>query len=117
MLGLRQAGSATIPDELIRSATGLGGGCGGQREICGALIAGVQAIGVKYGRTDKSVDRQPAMERSARLVQEFKSRFGTAGCADLVQGFCDFNSPERKQHCARFVSFVAQRVAQMLEEK
>lgn len=108
MLGLRQAGVSAIPDEIVRAATGFAGGGGGKKEICGAVIAGIQAIGLKYGRVDKSVDRKPAMEPSGHLIDAFKERFGTVSCRELVKDFSDFNTPERKEHCARFVVSVAE---------
>ena len=117
MLGLRQAGVLDVPDELVRASTGLAGGCGGKREICGAVVAGIQAIGLKYGRVDKSVDRRPAMEPSGRLVGEFQERFGTVSCLELVKNFSDFNSPERKQHCAQFVGSVADWLNSLLQDR
>ncbi len=107
MLGLRQAAVVDVPDELVRASTGLAGGGGGKKEICGAVVAGIQAIGLKHGRVDKSMDRKPAMELSGRLIAEFKNRFGTVSCHELTKNFSDFNSPERKEHCAKFVVSVA----------
>ncbi len=76
--------------------------------MCGAIVGGIQAIGLKYGRVDKSVDRKLAMEHSGRLIAEFKRRFGTVSCQELVNDFPDFNSKERKEHCAAFVAFIAE---------
>jgi len=75
--------------------------------VCGAVIGGIQAIGLKYGRVEKWVDKTPAMESSGKLIEEFRERFGTVSCQRLVEDFSNFNSPERKEHCARFVAFVA----------
>ena len=110
MLGLRQARGLNVSDETIRSSTGLAGGCGGQKELCGGIVGGILAIGVQHGRTDKSVDRRPAMERSGKLIEDFQKQFGTVSCQRLVEDFTDFNSPERKKHCSIFVAFVAEKV-------
>lgn len=107
MLSLRQAGILDVSDDVVRCSTGLAGGGGGKKEICGAVVSGIQAIGLRHGRADKSVDRKPAMELSGRLVEDFRERFGTVSCRELVKGFSDFNSLERKEHCARFVRDVA----------
>lgn len=115
MLSLRQEGVLNVPDEVVRSSTGLAGGCGGQKEMCGAVIGAIQAIGLRHGRIDKSVDRKPAMERSERLVEEFKRQFGTVSCHDLVKDFPDFNSRERKEHCSKFVGFVGGRLEEILK--
>lgn len=102
------AGVFHVPDEVVRSSTGLAGGDGGKREICGAVVGDIQAIGLKYGRVDKSVDRKPAMEHNGRLIAEFKRRFGTLSCQELVKDFPDLNSRERKEHYTGFVAFVAE---------
>ncbi len=36
----------------LKISCGLGGGCGRQRELCGAVSGAVLAIGMKYGTTD-----------------------------------------------------------------
>ena len=108
MLGLKQAGVYDVPDILVRASTGFAGGGGGTKEICGAVIAGIQAIGLKHGRVDKSVDRKAAMEPSGQLVADFKDRFGTVSCRELVKDFSNLTSPERKEHCAQFVVTVAE---------
>ena len=87
--------------------------------MCGAVISGIQAIGLKYGRVDKSVDRRPTMEQSGKLIDEFQERFGSFRCHELVRDFPDFNSRERKEYCARFVASVAEWLEPVLkgEEK
>jgi len=117
LLGIRQAGILHVPDDVVRSATGLAGGGGGTREVCGALIAGIQAIGLEHGRVDKSVDRKPAMDLAGKLVGEFRERYGTASCRALVENFADVNSAERKEHCASFVAFVAGRLESLLKDR
>ncbi|MGE5292671.1 MAG: C-GCAxxG-C-C family protein [Micromonosporaceae bacterium] len=108
MLGLRQAGLVHVSDDLVRSATGLAGGGGDSREMCGALIAGIQALGLRYGRVDRTVDRRPALAHSAGLITAFKGRFGAVSCGELIRGFPDVTSRERKAHCAGIVAFVAE---------
>ncbi len=76
--------------------------------MCGAVISGIQAVGLKYGRVDKSVDRNTTMEQSGKLMDGFQERFGSVCCHELVKDFPDFNSRERKEHCSRFVAFVAE---------
>ncbi len=87
--------------------------------MCGAVISGIQAVGLRYGRVDKSVDKRSAMEQSGKLIDEFQGRFGSFRCHELVKDFPDFNSRERKEHCARFVAFVAEWLEPVLkgEEK
>jgi C_GCAxxG_C_C family probable redox protein len=110
LLGLRQAKVLNVSDETIRSSTGLAGGCGGQKELCGGIVGGILAIGVQHGRAVKSLDRRPAMERSGKLIEDFQKQFGAVSCRRLVKDFADFNSLERKKHCSIFVAFVAEKV-------
>ena len=98
----------------MRSSTGLAGGGGESREMCGAVIAGIQALGLRYGRVDRTVDRQPALEHSAGLVAAFKARFGSVSCGGLIRGFPDVTSRARKAHCAGIVAFVAEWVERAL---
>jgi hypothetical protein len=83
--------------------------------MCGAVLAGIQALGLRYGRTDRTVDRQPALQHTAWLVSAFKGRFGTVSCGELLSGFPDLASGARKEHCAGIVAFVAERVEAALK--
>ncbi len=98
----------------MRSSTGLAGGGGETREMCGALIAGVQAVGLRYGRVDRTVDRQPALKQSAGLITAFRARFGTVSCGALIRDFPDVTGRARKEHCAGIVTFVAERLERAL---
>ena len=114
MLSLKQEGFEEISEELIRSSTGFGGGIGHSFEICGALCAGVMAVGARYGRKSKDEDRKPAYSRSAELVDAFKERYGTLTCKELVKEFPEFMSPERRAYCAKIVAFMAEEAAKRL---
>ncbi|MBI1736544.1 MAG: C_GCAxxG_C_C family protein [Candidatus Rokubacteria bacterium] len=107
---MRRAGILEVTDDVVRSATGLAGGVGETRQTCGAVLAGVQAIGLRYGRVDRADSRQPAVDRAAHLVSTFRRSFGSVMCADLVRGFADMAHPARKDYCARLVGFVADAV-------
>ncbi len=82
--------------------------------MCGAVIAAIQALGLRYGRVDRTVDRQPALERSAGLITAFKERFGTVSCGELIRDFSDVASRDRKAHCAGIVAFAADWVERAL---
>jgi len=107
LLGLREARVLDIPDAMVRAARGFAGGFGGKKGVCGALIAGIQALGHKY-RVDRLVDGKPAMEASGDLVAHSKERFRAVSCEELLKNFPDFSSPERKEYCAHFVVMVAE---------
>ncbi len=108
-------------------ATGFGGGMGGCGETCGALVGGIMALGLKYGRTKGSdIERK---QRTGAFVKEligaFREEFGSLRCIELTN--VDMSTPEGMQRaidlrlhdefCPKFVEFVAAKVAEMLERK
>ena len=58
-------------ESIPRIASGFGGGIGGTGAVCGAVVGGVMAIGLKRGRDTASEDRFATWH----LVQEFRRRF------------------------------------------
>ena len=79
--------------EVFMAATGFAGGVAGNRDVCGALLGGIMAIGVVYGRsqfeTGKVAHEQPGFletrERASKLCDKFKEQFGSMKCADVRQ--------------------------------
>ena len=75
-------------DDLIRALDPFGGGLGGHGEVCGAVIGGLAAIGLLFGR-DK-VEEGPDMKMWV-YSREFLKRFqkeivgGSFLCRDIVQ--------------------------------
>ena len=75
----------------FKAASAFAGGVAGMREVCGALLGGVMAIGLAYGRANfepgKITREQPAfLEASIRsriLCERFRETFGTLRCCDL----------------------------------
>jgi C_GCAxxG_C_C family probable redox protein len=79
--------------EVFMAATGFAGGVAGNREICGALLGGIMAIGVVYGRSQfepgKVAHEQQGFletrERASMLCDKFRDQFGSLKCADVRQ--------------------------------
>ncbi|MFX0197489.1 MAG: C-GCAxxG-C-C family protein [Candidatus Hodarchaeota archaeon] len=77
--------------ETFKAATAFAGGVGRSREACGALLGGVMAIGLVYGRAKfedgKVCMEQPefleALVRASRLCDRFKEKFGSLRCGDI----------------------------------
>lgn len=57
------------------------------------------------------------MEPSGQLIAEFRDRFGTVSCQELVKDFSDFNSVERKERCSGFVASVAEWLDSLLQDR
>ena len=72
----------------FKAASALAGGVATKREVCGALIGGVMAIGLAYGRAKfeagkvgrEQPDYVEAQVRATRLCDRFRERFGSPIC-------------------------------------
>ena len=78
-----------------RIATGFGGGVGGGGSLCGAVVGGVMAIGLKYGRNTGAGEREPSRGLSLRFLREFQKEMGSVICRELT-GF-DMTTPEGQE--------------------
>ena len=102
--------------EAFKAASALAGGVCRSWEVCGALLGGVMAIGLAYGRANYEVGKicleqteyQEAMLRGKKLCEKFQEKFGSLRCADvasLVRGtdykYPRYNTLERLENHAR----------------
>ncbi len=98
----------------LKLSAGFGGGCGRQRELCGAVSGAVMVIGLKYGATD-GADRDGkklCYEKVREFTDEFKKTNPSIVCRELLLGTgADSSSqPEertqqyyKKRPCAKIV--------------
>jgi C_GCAxxG_C_C family probable redox protein len=78
--------------ESFKAVTGLAGGVGLSREVCGAVSGAVVAISLVYGRSKYQPgevclvhpDYIEGLLRSKKLCDRFKEKFGSLRCADVV---------------------------------
>ncbi len=75
-------------DDVLRSATGFGGGIGNSGDLCGAVAGGVMAIGQEFGRVEISKEEAARKEHTYELAAEYRRRFiearGSVYCRDLL---------------------------------
>jgi C_GCAxxG_C_C family probable redox protein len=125
-------------DLMAKAASGLSGGVGGMRSVCGALSGSSLALGIKYGRDvsylkgpiEKAMDAEhAALEPVAKLVKWFEREFGSIVCGDLRKSFMGTELSKQipwqkqwleelgmHQYCARtLVAKTARRAAAMLQ--
>ena len=77
--------------EVFMASTGFAGGVAAQGEVCGALIGGIMAIGVVYGRSEfvegkvahEQVGFMETRARAQKLCDHFKDHFGSLKCTDV----------------------------------
>jgi len=118
-------------DEMLWAGTSFFGGMAGDQDgVCGA----VSAIGIALGFRYRDTSGDPAKARIAReeinrkareIVKQFKKRFGTIICMDLVG--VDFSDPEAaRRHfenppcgitdtCPDFVRFVVEKLVEAVQ--
>ena len=99
-------------------ASGLGGGVGRMREVCGAVTGATLALGMKFG-PDKAAVYSKVQEFAAR----FKAEFGSLVCRELLTGVGassggapEARSPEyyRRRPCVEIVRFAAASAAAVI---
>ncbi len=86
-------------DEVLKSATGFGGGIGNLSDVCGAVSGGVMAISQVFGRVGLSEEEAERKERTYRLTAEYLRSFqkvkGSAYCRDLLA--VDISDPNTRK--------------------
>jgi C_GCAxxG_C_C family probable redox protein len=111
-----------LPPQVSSLMTPLGGGVGIAGENCGALLAGVMALALVYGRAD----RGEALEEHRRrlwkvyalynqLPHRFKEKYGSLRCWDLTQPYI-YGSQKCRQFCEELIAETAGMVAELLLE-
>ncbi|MCQ2471549.1 MAG: C-GCAxxG-C-C family protein [Clostridia bacterium] len=70
----------------LKISAGLGGGCGRQRELCGAVSGAVLAIGMKYGTTDgeDAEGKKLCYEKVREFSDEFRKTNSSIVCRELL---------------------------------
>ena len=101
-------------------SSGLGGGVGRQREVCGAVTGATLALGMKFGP-----DKAAVYKAVQRLSAKFKAETGAIVCRELLAGTgaTTGGAPEartaeyyRKRPCAELVRLAAALTAAEIAE-
>jgi len=134
-----QEGCNLKDDLMAKAATGLSGGVGSMRSVCGALTGSALALGIKYGRdisalkgpAEEAIEMEySAMEPVGKLAKWFEREFGSITCRDIRKSFMGTELSREipwqhqwleelgmHQHCANIVAKTARRAAAMLENQ
>ncbi len=112
-----------LPPEVSSLLTPLGGGVATSGENCGAMLAGVIALGLVHGRLKPS-ENGLEKHRGAlwdtyslfnQLPHRFKEKFGTVTCWDLTEPFT-YGTKECRHNCVEMVGDTAAMVIELLQE-
>ena len=73
-------------------ASGFCGGMSRTAGLCGALVGGIMALGIVFGRNSSADSPKKIYALSERLVRYFEIEFGSRNCSDLLG--CDISTRE-----------------------
>ncbi|MDD2458117.1 MAG: C-GCAxxG-C-C family protein [Eubacteriales bacterium] len=102
----------------IRLAASFGGGMGRLREVCGALTGLFMVIGLQSGYSDPEDHEAKTRhyQRVQDLAAQFRDRFGTLLCRDLLELEESISEPVpekrteeyyQRRPCAQYIRFAA----------
>ena len=125
-------------DDVVKAASGFGGGIGMMADTCGALVGSGLVLGLIHGRTREDIlygeeEAQLARLRGsitpvAELYRWFQAEYGSTTCKEIRTRFgngvfYDFTDPEQKEmydkldilgKCSDMVGRAAAKVTEML---
>ena len=73
-------------------ASGFCGGMSRTAGLCGALVGGVMALGILYGRKSSEDSPKKIYALSERLVRDFEDHLGSRNCSEILG--CDISTRE-----------------------
>ena len=103
-----------VPDAVIAMASGFPVGMGGSGCTCGAVVGGIMAIGLVFGRTTaKDTKVSKTMELAKELHDTFKKSHKSLCCRVLTKDM-ELGSPVHMEQCIAFTGEVAAEVAKII---
>lgn len=104
----------TLSDDVVAMASGFPVGMGGSGCTCGAVVGGIMALGIFFGRTEPKDSRvEKMMELARELHDAFQGRHRHLCCSILTKGMV-LGSPEHMSQCISFTGEVAQETARII---
>lgn len=103
-----------VSDDIIMMASGFPVGIGGSGCTCGAVVGGIMALGLFFGRTQPKDEKvTKAMALSKELHDIFKDRHKCLCCRVLTKDMT-LGSPEHMEQCISFTGEVAEEAAKII---
>lgn len=104
----------SISDDIIAMASGFPVGMGGSGCTCGAVVGGIMALGLFFGRTQpKDAKVNKAMALSKELHDFFSTKHKCLCCRVLTKGMI-LGSSEHMAQCIYFTGEVAEETAKII---
>lgn len=114
-----------LPREVVKMATGFGGGMGHTKNTCGAITGAVMALSAMVGR-ENPLAKETMAERVQELqqeiypvvgamVKEMEEEYGTLICSELSDPHGDWDGKARKKNCMQMIAHCAHLAAKHAE--
>jgi cysteine dioxygenase len=76
------------------------------------------AAGIAAAKSQKNGSKSLDAEKiSSEIIEEFRSRFKTTRCSDIISSYPDFSTEDRKRLCADIVEFTTRITADLLTKQ
>lgn len=106
-----------VSDDIIKMASGFPVGMGNSGCTCGAVVGGIMAIGLFFGRCEpKDAKVNKTMALSKELHDIFKERHKCLCCRVLTKDMT-LGSPKHMEQCIYFTGEVAEECAKIISRE
>lgn len=103
-----------VPDDVIAMASGFPVGIGGSGCTCGALVAGIMALGLFFGRSEPGSPKvNHAMALSKELHDYFTTQHRSTCCRVLTKGM-ELGSPVHMKQCIAITGEIAEKTTELI---
>lgn len=103
-----------VSDDVISMASGFPVGMGGAGCTCGAIVGGIMALGMFFGRTEPKAEKvKKTMELAKELHDIFRNRHKSLCCRVLTKGM-ELGKEIHMQQCISFTGEVAEETAKLI---
>ena len=106
-----------------RIATGFGGGMARNGDTCGALVGGIMAIGLAFGRDNSKQSRDTCYLATNQLYRDFVKEFRSCKCRELIgvnlntaRGIQIYSKKIHYERCNPIVTWVTKRTNQIVQK-
>lgn len=106
--------NSPMSPEVVKMATGFGGGLGHAGCMCGALAGSSMVLGILKGRTQTTESRDVAYQLTKEFHDRFESKFGATCCRALNPH--PFDSTEHLRNCLKITGGTAKLLMEFLQE-
>ncbi len=104
-----------LTNDILKIASGFGGGLGHAGCMCGALTASAMVLSLLQGRTDRNEKREPVYLTTEEFHRIFSDHFGATCCRVLNPH--PFDTREHLRNCLKITGKTAELLMDYLKAK